>query len=264
MIFIPQFVFPVMVISYSVYQTIIFVWIAIAIGIFFLLRRITAPYGRHTSGNWGPMIDNHWAWQIMELPALIIMAYFFVRYFNSNSPAVLIMIGLFCFHYFNRAFIFPFRIHTKGKKMPVLIMASGIFFNLCNTFLLGFYFTHFVSYDKSWLTDGRFIAGVILFFTGLFINWKADDILIHLRKPNETDYKIPRGWLFEYISCPNMFGELIEWGGFALLCWNLPAVAFFTWSAANLVPRAMAHHRWYKNNFADYPENRKAVIPFVV
>ena len=148
--------------------------------------------------------------------------------------------------------------------MPVVIMSSGIFFNLANTFMLGYYFTCFAHYDNSWLTDARFLAGVILFFTGLFINWKADDILIHLRKPDETDYKIPRGWLFEYISCPNLLGELIEWGGFALLCWNLPALAFFIWSAANLAPRALAHHRWYKNKFPGYPGNRKAVIPFIV
>lgn len=53
---------------------------------------------------------------------------------------------------------------------------------------------------------------------------KADNILIHLRKPGETGYKIPQGWLFKYISCPNMFGELVEWAGYAILCWNLPAL----------------------------------------
>jgi 3-oxo-5-alpha-steroid 4-dehydrogenase 1 len=253
-----------MVISYPVYQVIIFVWITIAIIVFFLLNQITAPYGRHTSGKWGPLIDNHWAWLLMEFPALLVMVYFFVINISSNSLPVLIMIGLFCFHYFNRVFIFPFRLHTKGKKMPLIIMTSAIFFNLCDTFLLGYYFTHFTPQDTSWLTDGRFITGSVLFFIGLIINWKADDILIHLRKPDETGYKIPGGWLFEYVSCPNMMGELIEWCGFALLCWNLPAFAFFIWSAANLVPRAIAHHRWYKNNFSDYPGNRKAVIPFIV
>lgn len=252
-----------LLISYATYKTIILIWIAIAIGIFFLLRRITAPYGRHTSGNWGPMIDNHWAWMLMEFPAFIIMGYFLLKNFTPLNMVIVVLIGLYCLHYFNRSFVFPFRIHTKGKKMPLLIMCSGIFFNLCNTFFLGYYFTHFVQYDKSWLTDVRFIAGAGLFFVGLFINWKADNILIHLRKPNETGYKIPYGWLFNYVSCPNMLGELIEWGGFAMLCWNIPALAFFIWSAANLIPRALSHHRWYKNNFPDYPGNRKAIIPFI-
>lgn len=253
-----------MIISFSLYKTIIFFWISIAVLMFFILRRITAPYGRYASTKWGPLIDNHLGWLLMELPALIIMGYFFIANLERETYVIPVMIGLFCLHYFNRTFIFPFRLHTKGKKIPLLIVTSGIFFNLSNTYLLGYYFTHFIKYDNNWFTDGRFIAGICLFFTGLYINWKADSMLIRLRKPAETHYSIPRGWLFELISCPNLLGELIEWGGFALLCWNLPALAFFIWSAANLLPRALAHHNWYKNKFSQYPVNRKAVIPFLV
>lgn len=158
-------------------------------------------------------------------------------------------------------FYLPFQAAYKGQKMPVVIMASGIFFNLANTFLMGYYFIHFAKYDINWLYSLKFIIGIILFFCGVLINWKADNILIHLRKPDEVDYKIPQGWLFTYISCPNMLGELIEWAGFAILCWNMPAVAFFIWSAANLIPRAMAHHRWYNKQFIEYPKERKAIIP---
>ena len=253
-----------MLIPFSTYQVIFYVWIGIAICIFFLLLKVVAPYGRHSSAKWGPLIDNHIGWLLMELPALAIMIFFFVKNFTKDNTAIEIMIGLFCLHYFNRTFIFPFRLHTRGKKMPLLIMLSGIFFNLCNTFLLGYYFTHFAKYDSGWFTDIRFITGVILFFTGLWINWKADNILIHLRKPNETDYKIPVGWLFNLVSCPNLMGELIEWAGFAILCWNMPALAFFIWTAANLVPRAMAHHKWYKNKFENYPAERKAVLPYLL
>lgn len=252
-----------MLISFSTYRVIFYVWISIAVFIFFLLLKVTAPYGRHSSAKWGPQIDNHYGWLMMELPALVVMLFFLVKNFSADNSPVELMIGLFCLHYFNRTFIFPFRLHTRGKKMPVLIMVSGIFFNLCNTFLLGYYFTHFAEYKPNWLTDYRFIGGVILFFCGLWINWRSDNILIHLRKPEETGYKIPNGWLFSYISCPNMLGELIEWAGFALLCWNMPALAFFIWSAANLIPRAMAHHKWYKNKFEDYPAERKAILPFV-
>lgn len=253
-----------MAITFSTYQVIFYVWICIAVIIFFLLQKVVAPYGRHTTNNWGPQIDNRTGWLLMELPALAIMLFFFIKNFNAENLIAELLTGLFCLHYFNRSFIFPFRLHTRGKKMPLLIMFSAIFFNLCNTFLLGYYFTHFAGYQMNWFADIRFIIGIILFFTGLWINWKADNILIHLRKPDETGYKIPQGWLFDFVSCPNMLGELIEWAGFALLCWNMPALAFFIWTAANLIPRAMAHHRWYKNNFKDYPAQRKAVFPYLL
>ncbi len=253
-----------MPITFSTYQLITYVWIGMAVLIFFLLLRVTAPYGRHTSSKWGPQIDNHFGWFFMEFPALLVMIYVLIRNFSTHSIAIEIMIGLYCLHYFNRSFIFPFRIHTKGKKMPVLIMSSGIFFNLCNTFLLGYYFTNFAGNENSWLSDIRFITGLVVFFVGAWINWKADNILIHLRKPGETGYKIPTGWLFNQVSCPNLFGELIEWAGFAILCWNLPALTFFIWTAANLIPRAISHHKWYHNQFADYPKERKAVVPYLL
>ena len=200
----------------------------------------------------------------MELPVLLTLWIFLLPEIKNISLVAWFLVGLFSLHYINRVFIFPFRIHTKGKMMPVIITLSAIFFNLVNGFSLGYYFTHFVNYSMEWFSDIRFIAGTILFFSGLYINWTADDKLIHLRKPNETDYKIPTGWLFNKISCPNLFGELIEWLGFALLCWNLPALTFFIWTSANLIPRAISHHKWYKEKFPAYPENRKAILPFVV
>ncbi len=253
-----------LLISHYSYSLFLYAWIAVAVIIFFLLLHITAPYGRHASAKWGPAISNRFGWAIMECTVLVSLFVCIFPLRGSLSNVSWVLIGLFCFHYFNRTFIFPFRLHTRGKTMPLLVVGSGIFFNLVNGFSLGYYFTHFAHYTAAWFTDTRFIIGVVLFITGLFINWKADDTLIHLRKPSETHYVIPRKWLFEYISCPNLFGELIEWFGFAILCWNLPALCFFIWTAANLIPRAISHHRWYKNKFSDYPEERYAIVPFIV
>jgi hypothetical protein len=32
---------------------------------------------------------------------------------------------------------------------------------------------------------------------------------------------------------------------------------------ANLVPRAIATHAWYREKFADYPPERRILVPFV-
>ena len=61
--------------TYSSYQTILYIWIAIAVITFIALLRITAPYGRHAVGNWGPRISNRLGWIIMELPVLLIVGW---------------------------------------------------------------------------------------------------------------------------------------------------------------------------------------------
>ena len=43
-----------------------------------------------------------------------------------------------------------------------------------------------------------------------------------------------------------------------------PAMAFALWTTANLMPRARTHLAWYREEFPDYPPERKAVIPFVL
>ncbi|HHH55332.1 MAG TPA: hypothetical protein ENK91_16860 [Bacteroidetes bacterium] len=68
----------------------------------------------------------------------------------------------------------------------------------------------------------------------------------------------------KYISCPNYFGEIIEWVGFAIMTWNLPAFAFALWIIANLAPRAFLHHKWYLDKFTNYPKDRKVLVPFII
>ena len=103
-----------------------------------------------------------------------------------------------------------------------------------------------------------------MFIIGMFINQQSDRILFNLRKPGETGYKIPMGGMYRYISCPNYFGELLEWVGWAVLTWSLPGAVFALWTAANLVPRALSHHRDYQRRFDNYPADRKAIIPMVL
>ena len=141
--------------------------------------------------------------------------------------------------------------------------------------------------------------GVILFVIGAGINFHSDGVLRNLRrygpsmkpepsnekeaknqsltsthqheqcatgKNHSSTYYIPHSPFFQYISCPNFFGELLEWFGFAMASnFSLPSLAFVIYTASNLIPRGVAHHEWYLRKFEDYPSERKwAVIPFVV
>jgi steroid 5-alpha reductase family enzyme len=140
-------------------------------------------------------------------------------------------------------------------------VSSGWFFNLMNGFLNGYYLGFLAPADGETFT-WNVVIGLCVFFAGFVINQVTDTKLISIRNGSKG-YQIPRGWLFEYISCPNHFGEIVEWIGFAIIALSLPALTFAIWTLCNLVPRALNHHDWYHENFKDYPEERKAVFPFI-
>ena len=247
------------------FDLLVWLWTVVALVVFLVLIFVTAPYGRHSNKNWGVTIPDRIGWFIMEVPALIIFLYFIITGTAQKTVTIWIVAALYVAHYINRAVIFPWRIRVRGKQMPLAIALMAVFFNFVNAGFLGYYagslHTHFTI---NWLKDPRFIAGLIIFITGMVINISSDEKLIHLRKKKNGDYQIPRGGYFEKVSCPNFYGEIIEWGGYAVLCWSLPAFSFFIWTFCNLVPRALAHHKWYKSHFADYPAERKAVFPYIL
>lgn len=243
------------------FEILLYLWIGIPIIMFPILLMIRAPYGRHSQSGWGPMVDNHWGWFFMEIPALLTFPLMAMLGPTEKDWLSWILIGLWSIHYFNRVIIFPFRLKTKGKKMPLIIAFSAVFFNLVNGFVNGYYIG-FVNGKSGSVVSMFAILGIILFFIGFTINNIADSKLIGLRSQG-NGYQIPQGWLFKYISCPNHFGEIVEWFGFAIVARNPAAMSFAIWTFCNLGPRAKNHHDWYKENFEDYPQDRKVLIPYL-
>jgi len=239
-------------------------WTVLAIVIFPTQFLVTAPYGRHARTDWGPSVPNRLGWFIMELVSLVVFVGLFLLGPTAKTAPMWVFFALWAAHYVNRSLIFPWRTRTRGKSMPVMIMVSAIVFNVVNAGLNGTYLGWSGAvYPVEWLSDPRFIAGLVVFAAGAAINIWSDNRLIGLRADGSQGYTIPRGGLFEWVSCPNHMGEIIQWSGFALMCWNWPALSFAVWTAANLIPRAVSHHKWYRKTFPDYPSGRRAVIPGV-
>ncbi|MCB0546847.1 MAG: DUF1295 domain-containing protein [Phaeodactylibacter sp.] len=246
------------------FQTIVLAWIVLALLLLPIQLKITAPYGRHTNRRWGPLMDNRLGWMIMEVVSPLTLLYFFLNGQGNKPMLVWILVGLWVAHYVHRSFIFPLRTRTAGKQIPVAVVLSAVFFNTINGWTNGYELGAQAGDSTLWMSSPHFIVGLVLFLAGAGLNIQADNQLLKLRKPGEAAYRIPRGGMFRYLSCPNHFGEIVEWGGFALMAWNLPALGFAIWTAANLIPRSLSHHRWYQAHFPDYPKERKAVIPFLL
>ena len=143
--------------------------------------------------------------------------------------------------------------------MPLAIVLSAFFFNIVNGLINGYFLSNINFHSVSIFL----ISGFLLFVLGLYINISSDNKLINLRKIKKG-YFVPKGGLFKYISCPNFFGEILEWFGFALMTFNIGSLSFFIWTCCNLIPRSLAHHTWYKNKFNGYPKERKAILPFLI
>ncbi len=236
----------------------------LAVITFLALLFVTAPYGRHVRAGWGPRIPSRLGWVIMESPAVVVFVAIFALGDHRAERVPLLLLGLWLFHYVHRAFVFPFRMRVDGKSMPALVALLAIGFNLLNAYVNARWISHFGDYPDAWIADPRLWAGSSLFFVGWMINVKADTMLIELRKPGETGYKIPRGWLYEHVVNPNYLGELLEWIGWAIATWSLGGLGFALYTFANLAPRAVSNLKWYREKFGDdFPPERRAIIPFV-
>uniref|UniRef100_A0A2P2HWW1 3-oxo-5alpha-steroid 4-dehydrogenase (NADP(+)) n=2 Tax=Hirondellea gigas TaxID=1518452 RepID=A0A2P2HWW1_9CRUS len=231
-----------------------------------LLLPRAAPYGRHSNRSFGFGVPARLAWLLQESPAFIVP---FLLVVTASRPAYgsitnQICLGLFIMHYFQRSFIFPFLIKSK-QSVPLLPFLLAFLTCLYNGILHGVYFANFKKYDDSvWLWKPYFWTGLVVYLVGMKINISADSALRALRVDGDNSYKIPRGGMFEYVSCANYFGEIIEMWGYALCSCSPPAVAHALFTTCFLARRATQHHQWYLKKFDDYPPERKAILPFLL
>lgn len=247
----------------------IFLWMMIAVAaiVFVALFFIDAGYGKFQSKKWGYAVNNKLGWVLMEAPVAILL---FLFWWFSDRKAMLVPLIFLLFmeiHYIQRAFIFPLLL--KGKsKMPLSILFMGVFFNIANAFMQGywlFYYAPLDMYTNAWLQTPQFIVGSCLFFAGFIINIDSDRRIRNLRQPGDTKHYLPHGGMYNYVTSANYFGELIEWTGFAIATWSMPGLVFAIWTFANLVPRANAIYKKYQQEFGDEMQGKKLkrVIPFV-
>jgi len=247
------------------YHWLVIAWMALAAATFVVLFFVTAPYGRFTRSGWGPKISARWGWILMETPVLITFLTLYGLSDRKSSPVSLVLLMFWIAHYVHRSLIYPFRVHSSRPSITVSVIALGAIFNVGNGYLNGRgLFTLGTGLPVSWLWDPRFVIGALLFWVGYALNQHSDKVLIGLRSGGASGYKIPYGGAYKYVSCPNYLGEMVEWAGWAIACWNLGALAFFVWTVANLAPRAIKTHRWYREEFPDYPSERKALLPYIV
>ena len=228
------------------------------------LLRVSAPYGRFVRPGWGPTIPARAGWVLMECPAVILFLIVYALGANAAEKAPMALLALWQLHYINRTFIYPFRLRGKDRRMPMVIAVMAFLFNCLNAYVNARWLSYLGEYPQDWLTGPEFLTGAVLFLCGWTINQQSDAILRRLRRPGENAYRIPEGGLYRWVSCPNYLGEILAWTGWAIAAWSLAGLAFAVFTIANLLPRALANHHWYRQQFPAYPPSRRALVPFLL
>tara|TARA_B100000686_G_C16610657_1_gene873627 strand:- start:492 stop:1142 length:651 start_codon:yes stop_codon:yes gene_type:complete len=213
--------------------------------------------------SWGPSMPSRLGWILMESPAVYLMLLFLIFFSNSLGIIELTFTLIWMVHYIHRSFIWPIRAKLEGKRITLLVVLLAAIFNIVNVYIQGSWIFNFGSYETEWFWSPFFIIGLSIFLIGLYINIKSDNILIKLREKYGSGYHIPKGFLFNKISSPNYFGEILEWLGWFIMTLSPAGLVFFIWTMANLIPRAKSNHEWSLENIENYPKDRKKVIPFI-
>jgi steroid 5-alpha-reductase len=219
-----------------------------------------------------PVIPSRISWIVQECPCVFVTIFYLIRAHSEITLKKILVLAPFLIHYIHRTFIFPFIIHSS-KNNPLEITLMAFTFCTFNAIMINRSIFYYINYENSfWL---YYIYGLITFVCGMHINMFSDYSMIKQRNNNNektsgSKYIIPRGFMYELISCPNYFGELTEWLGFFILSNTFSGLVFFISTFANLFPRALQYHNWYKEKFKEQFNSdkdlmeRKAIVPFLL
>jgi protein-S-isoprenylcysteine O-methyltransferase Ste14 len=243
------------------YRMMLWALFALAGVTFVAVGREPAPYGRHRRPGFGPGVPVRLAWFLMAAPGLVVLPIVFVDGPTASRFVPLVLCTLWMLHYVWRALVYPVLLRgTAGKGVPLGLVVLAMTVCAALAYVNG---TAIGSHDYTlrWLYSIRFLYGLLLFSTGFVLTRWADVAFCRLRKGGELGHVLPRGGIFEAIACPNYLGEIVMWLGWAVLTWSQAGLACALLTAANLVPRAVSHHLWYRRTFRDYPPSRRAILP---
>jgi very-long-chain enoyl-CoA reductase len=104
--------------------------------------------------------------------------------------------------------------------------------------------------------------GLGLFFFGEVCNARIHYYLSTLRKPGETARKIPKGFTFNLVTCPNYMFEIIAWVGIILVARSPSLVGFISVGISYMHDWAWGKEKAYRKQFGDqYKKKRSVILP---
>eukprot|EP01113_Clastostelium_recurvatum_P018892 TRINITY_DN2226_c0_g1_i1.p1 TRINITY_DN2226_c0_g1~~TRINITY_DN2226_c0_g1_i1.p1 ORF type:complete len:304 (-),score=74.23 TRINITY_DN2226_c0_g1_i1:78-989(-) len=200
--------------------------------------------------------------------------YFFPQIFYGVSfdqrPLSLVQnLALYCWtlHYAKRELETLFVHRFSHATMPIMnIIRNSMYYWGCTAMVA--YFVNHPLYTSPPIE--RVYFGLGLFLVSELGNLISHLMLRNLRPAGTTARAIPKGFLFNFVSCPNYFCELTAWIGFTIMTQTLTAGIFTFLGFQQMWQWAIGKHRRYLKEFDGkegrplYPRGRKPMIPFLM
>ncbi|KAF9103007.1 3-oxo-5a-steroid 4- dehydrogenase [Mortierella sp. AM989] len=112
-------------------------------------------------------------------------------------------------------------------------------------------------------SDALVYGCIALFIFGELSNFHTHVTLRNLRPVGTRVRRVPRGYGFDWVSCPNYFFEAVSWLAVCILTMSWSAHLFFVVAVGQMYIWAIKKHKGYRKEFSDYPRGRKAMFPFI-
>jgi very-long-chain enoyl-CoA reductase len=105
-------------------------------------------------------------------------------------------------------------------------------------------------------------VGVALYLFGQIANFRVHLYLKSLRKPGETEKRLPVGHGFGLVTCPNYMFEVIAWLGAILVCRSVFIVIYMCIGTYYMYTWGVGKEKTYRALFGDrYKKKRYIMLP---
>lgn len=207
-------------------------------------------------------------------PLLIYPVFYFFpvyQYFGFKGERVIQPVQTYalyywCFHYFKRI-METFFVHRFSHATSPL---SNVFRNCAYYWTFGAYIAYYVNHPL--YTPVSDLQMKIGFGFGLLCqvsNLYCHILLRNLRGTGSGGYQIPRGFLFNIVTCANYTTEIYQWLGFNIATQTVAGYVFLIVAAFIMTNWALAKHRRLKRLFdgkegkPKYPRRWVILPPFL-
>eukprot|EP00761_Pharyngomonas_kirbyi_P012315 gb/GECH01012342.1/.p1 GENE.gb/GECH01012342.1/~~gb/GECH01012342.1/.p1 ORF type:complete len:304 (+),score=39.89 gb/GECH01012342.1/:1-912(+) len=210
---------------------------------------------------------SEYAWPFIAYPIFYFFPNLFYSQESEHHPFQMIALVCWSIHYAKRLLETVFVHRFSHATMPLINLPRNSSYYYIFAVYIAYYVNHPLFTPPPSLMH---YIGLGIFVVGETCNLICHLMLRNLRPAGSKVRKIPRGFLFEYVSCPNYTAEISSWIGFTLMTSSLPAALFTLAGCLPMTQWALKKHKNYRKEFDGkegrelYPQNRRAIIPFLL